>query len=284
MSRTRPLHVRPLTDAERQVLQDSLRAPDAFVLRRAQIVLSSAAGEQSGQIAPRVGFRTQGVRNVIQACNARGLDVLRPGSPHPGAVVSAVDTPHAVAWRDLLHQSPRHFGQDTSRWTLELAADVAYAQGLTPTRVSGVTIRNTLARMGVRWRRAKEWLTSPAPEDARKKARRDRLIRLARPHPDWLLGFADEVWWRRLAPPALHAWQDEAPPLRLIEQTIAPEDPAPRRGPATASWPAPGTRPVSGRRTSGCASSMGVLAGPSRSPSCCGVRRAPRSAASRRCC
>ena len=179
MSRTRPLHVRPLTDAERQVLQDSLRSADAFVLRRAQIVLASAAGERSSQIAPRVGFTAQGIRDVIHAFNARGLDVLRPGSHHPGAVVSAFDTPHALALRDLLHQSPRHFGQDTSRWTLELAADVAYAQGLTPTRVSGVTIRNTLARMGVRWRRAKEWLTSPAPEDARKKARRDRLIRLA---------------------------------------------------------------------------------------------------------
>jgi hypothetical protein len=37
---------------ERQVLQDSLRASDAFVLRRAQIILASAAGERTGQIAP----------------------------------------------------------------------------------------------------------------------------------------------------------------------------------------------------------------------------------------
>jgi transposase len=163
MSRTRPLHVRPLTDAERQVVKDSLRAPDAFVLRRAQIVLARAAGERSGQIAPRVGFSTQGVRDVIHAFNARGRDVLRPGSHHPGAVVSAFDTPHALALRDLLHQSPRLFGQDTSLWTLELAADVAHEQGLTPARVSGVTIRNTLARRGGRWRRAKEWITSPDP-------------------------------------------------------------------------------------------------------------------------
>jgi hypothetical protein len=52
MSRTRPLFVRPLTNAERQVLQDSLRASDALVLRRTQIVLARAAGERSGQIAP----------------------------------------------------------------------------------------------------------------------------------------------------------------------------------------------------------------------------------------
>jgi hypothetical protein len=60
MSRTRPLFGRPLTDAERQVVQDSLRWADAFVLRRAPIVLARAAGERSGQIAPRVGFTTPG--------------------------------------------------------------------------------------------------------------------------------------------------------------------------------------------------------------------------------
>src|SRR5919204_3901981 len=228
MSRTRPLSVRPLTDAERQVLQDSLRSVDAFVLRRAQIVLASAAGERSGQIAPRVGFTTQGVRDAIHAFNARGLDVLRPGSHHPGVVSSAFDTPRAEALRDLLHHSPRLFGKATSVWTLELAADAAYEQGLTAQRVSGVTIRNTLARRGVRWRRAKEWITSPDPEYARKKARRDRLIRLAQQHPEWLLGFEDEVWWSRLAHPALYAWQEDAHPLRLVEQTVAPDDPDPK--------------------------------------------------------
>jgi len=228
MSRTRPLFVRPLTDAERQVLQDSLRTADAFVLRRAQIVLASAAGERSGQIAPRVGFTTQGVRSVIHAFNTRGLDILRPRSHHPGVVVSAFDTLRAEALRALLHQSPRTFGHDTSLWTLDLAAQVAHEQGLTVERVSGVTIRNTLARMGVRWRRAKEWITSPDPEYARKKARRDRLIRLAQAHPDWLLGFEDEVWWSRLAHPALHAWQDEGRPLRLVEQAVARDDPDPK--------------------------------------------------------
>ncbi len=246
MSRTKPLYVRPLTDAERQVLRDSLRATDAFVLRRAQIVLASAAGERSGQIAPRVGFTTQGVRDVIHAFNRRGLEMLRPGSHHPGVVVSAFDTAGALALRTLLHQSPRSFGQETSLWTLDLAAEVAYAQGLTATRVSGATIHNTLARMGVRWRRAKEWITSPDPEYARKKARRDRLIRLAQAHPDWLLGFEDEVWWSRLAHPALHAWQDDAHPLRLVEQTVARDDPDPKAvacyGVLTRSWDEDGHR------------------------------------------
>jgi hypothetical protein len=140
----------------------------------------------------------------------------------------ALDAPRALALRDLLHRSPRDFDKPTSVWTLDLAAAVAYEQGVTAWRVSGETIRATLARMGVRWRRAKEWITSPDPEYLRKKARRDRLIRLAQRHPDWLLGFEDEVWWSRLAHPALHAWQDEAQPWRLIEQTVARDDPDPK--------------------------------------------------------
>ena len=228
MKTTKPLFVRPLMDSERQTLEGSLRSPDAFVLRRAQIVLASAAGERSGQIAPRVGFTPQAVRDVIRAFNARGLDVLRRGAPQPSVIYSAFDTPRALALRDLLHQSPRLFEKPTSVWTLELAADVAYEQGLAATRVSGETIRATLARMGVRWRRAKEWITSPDPEYARKKARRDRLIRWVQQHPDWLLGFEDEVWWSRLTRPALHAWQEDDHPLHLREQTVARDDPDPK--------------------------------------------------------
>jgi hypothetical protein len=50
---------------------------------------------------------------------------------------------------------------------------------------------------------------------------RDRLIRLAQRHPEWLLGIEDEVWWSRLARPTKHLWQDDARPVRLIEQTVA---------------------------------------------------------------
>jgi hypothetical protein len=53
---------------------------------------------------------------------------------------------------------------------LELAAEVSFAQGLTRERVSDETIRATLERLGVRWKRAKAWITSPDPEYARKKS------------------------------------------------------------------------------------------------------------------
>jgi len=53
-------------------------------------------------------------------------------------------------------------------------------------------------------------------------------MRLALAHPDWALGFEDEVWWSRLAHPALHAWADPDRPLRLVEQAVAKGDPDPK--------------------------------------------------------
>jgi hypothetical protein len=228
MRTTKPLFVRPLTPTERTVLEDSVRSSDAFVLRRAQIVLASAAGERSGQIAARVGRTTQAVRDVVHAFHVQGLAILQRSVPRPPTVCASFDVAGAEALRALWPQSPRLFGKASSLWTLDLAAAGAYAQGLTARQVRRETIRRTLRRLEVRWRRAKHCITSPDPEYARKKARRDRLIRLAQQHPAWLLGFEDEVWGRRLARPAVHAWQQEDHPLRLVEQTVAPDAVAPK--------------------------------------------------------
>ncbi len=46
-------------------------------------------------------------------------------------------------------------------------------------------------------------------------------MRLVQTHPDWLLGFEDEVWWSRVTQPHLHAWAEDGRPLRLVEQTVA---------------------------------------------------------------
>jgi hypothetical protein len=54
-------------------------------------------------------------------------------------------------------------------WTLELAAEVSFEQGLTPQRVSREAVRTAMQRLGVGWKRAKKWITSPDPEYVRKK-------------------------------------------------------------------------------------------------------------------
>ena len=162
--------MRPLTDAERPQVEAGLRSSDAFVLRRSQILLASARGERASTIAHHLGCDDQTVREAIHAFNAVGLDALRPGSRRPHTIRAAFDTERAEQLRALLHQSPRTFHKPSSLWTLELAAQVSFEQGLTSERVSGETIRATLQRLGVGWKRAKRWLVSPDPAYARKKA------------------------------------------------------------------------------------------------------------------
>jgi transposase len=61
-----------------------------------------------------------------------------------------------------------------------------------------------------------------------KKSSRDRLIRLAASHPTWALGFQDEVWWSRLALPALSSWAEPDQPRRLVERAVATDDADPK--------------------------------------------------------
>ena len=163
-----PLFVRPPTDSERQALAAGLRSADAFVLRRCQIVLASARGAPPPAIARALGCAEQTARNAIHAFDARGGAALARGSSRPRTTRPAFDPPAAERLRELLHRSPREFGRPTSLWTLGLAAEVAAAEGLTATPVTGETVRATLARLGVRWRRAKHWITSPDPAYAQK--------------------------------------------------------------------------------------------------------------------
>ena len=165
-----PIYVRSLTASEQQTLHEGCRASDAFVLRRCQILLASARGQQARLIAEALGCDDQTVRNAIQAFHARGLAAVQRRSAAPHQTPHAVFTPARRAQlQALLHQSPRTFGHPTSVWTLDLVAEVAYATGMLPRRVSGEAIRTALARLHVRWKRAKHWITSPDPAYARKK-------------------------------------------------------------------------------------------------------------------
>jgi transposase len=165
----RPIFVRRLSEAERETLHAALRSRDAFVLRRAQIVLASARGERAPQIAKSVGCADQTVREVIRAFDATGLAALARRSSRPRTTHPAFGAEGLARLPEVLHQSPRAFGHATSLWTLPLVAEVSFAEGLTRARASGETIRATLRRLGVRWQRAKRWVESPDPQYARKK-------------------------------------------------------------------------------------------------------------------
>jgi transposase len=166
-----PLFVRPLSAEEHRTLRDGLRSPSAFTLRRCQILLASAGGLKPSEIRDRLGCSTQTARNAIRAFHAAGTGCLGEGSHRPKSARPEIDAPAAERLRALLHRSPRDFGKPTSLWTLALAAEVAFAEGLTARRVSHESIRRALGRLGVGWRRAKTWITSPDPAYLRKKTR-----------------------------------------------------------------------------------------------------------------
>lgn len=165
-----PIRVRALTDDERDAVEVGLRSSDASVLRRCQIVLASGRGDTARQIGDALGCSDQWVRDVVHAFNADGLPSLQRRSRRPQTIHVAFDAEGCERLRDLLHRSPREFGKPTSVWTLALLAEVAAEAGITSERVSHETIRNTLARLAIRWQRAKDWIASPDPAYAQKNS------------------------------------------------------------------------------------------------------------------
>jgi transposase len=165
-----PIFVRSLSEEEREGLEAGLRSKNAFTMRRSQILLASSRGERAPRIASNLGCASQTARDAINDFNQRGLLALRAKSSRPRRTRDAFDRKSAEALREMLHRSPREFGRSSSLWTLEMAAEVAFEEGLTTERVSGETVRATFSRLlGIRWMRAKRWITSPDPLYERKK-------------------------------------------------------------------------------------------------------------------
>src|SRR4051812_26530729 len=163
-----PIFVREPSAAERARLEAALRASDAFTVRRAQIVLASAEGRRPRTIARELRCATQTVRNGVRAFNAGGLAALTAGSSRPKSAAPVLGAAELERLRAILHQPPRAFGHARSTWTLDLLAQAAHGQGLSPTVLSGETVRQALLRLGAGWKRAKRWLTSPDPAYAQK--------------------------------------------------------------------------------------------------------------------
>src|SRR5215213_8083173 len=121
---TRALFARPLIDQESRALGAGLRAPDAFRLRRCQILLASSRGHSASAIAHFIGCSPQAVRDAIHAFQAEGLGCLLERSKAPKHPRRTWPTDRDEELRELLHQTPRTFGKERSLWTLELLAEV----------------------------------------------------------------------------------------------------------------------------------------------------------------
>lgn len=165
----KPLYVHSLTAEEREALEAGLKSNNAFTMRRCQILLASANQQRAPAIAQNLHCSQQTVRNAIREFELRGLSCLNAGSHIPHTVIPVLTAEKRERLRIILHQSPRQFHKERSTWTLGLLAQVCQEQGLSETVLSAPTLLDAIQRLGVSWKRAKKWLSSPDPAYLLKK-------------------------------------------------------------------------------------------------------------------
>ena len=168
----RPLYIRDLSEAEKQALQAGLQSGAAFTVRRCQILLHSANGLRSSQIAERLLCSDETVRVAIHAFHAEGLACVEEKSHRPHSATFSFDEAGLDRLPDIVASSPRAYGQEHSLWSLERLAQVCHAEGLTETIVSYETMRDAVQRAGIDWKRARKRMQSTDPAYAIKKASR----------------------------------------------------------------------------------------------------------------
>jgi transposase len=166
----RNLFVRALSAEEQEALAKSLKSKQAYTRRRAQALRFSSHGLSPQQIAEGLGLSGQGVRKIIHDFHGRGLDSLMPPKMGPKQPVRLLDAEARSRLMEIAHQSPRSFSKPRSRWSLQLLAEVAFEEGLTPHQVSYETIRQAIAILGCSWQRAKHWIESPDEQYQLKKS------------------------------------------------------------------------------------------------------------------
>src|SRR4051812_18265188 len=225
-----PIFVREPSAAERARLEAALRASDAFTVRRAQSAPGAdRACERGG--APAADDRARpALRRAdgaqrhpcLRRRRPRGPDrrlvaaeERRPGAGRGGTGTAARDpAPVAARLRPRAeHLDPRPAGAGGARARAE------------PDRPLGGDGPAGAAAPRRRLEAGQALADQPRPRLRAKKRRRDRLIRLARGRPGWAFGFADEVWFSRLAQPALHAWTAADERLHLGMHAAGRDDP-----------------------------------------------------------
>ena len=134
---------------------------------RAGRVLAFFEGSTYAEITERFGWATHTTAKWVQRVRDQGLAGLarKPRATPPPRVRGLLK-----GWLpEVIHQSPRSFGREQDRWTLESLRCVCAEQ--TGESVSLESIRLALRSLGNSWKRAKRTITSPDPEYEAKRGR-----------------------------------------------------------------------------------------------------------------
>ena len=167
----RAIYARKPRKEERQELENGLKSPIGATVRRSQLILMSADERKTArEISERIGLSDQQIRQVLHAFNESGIGCLKLKSRARHDDQRAYNDEAREQLQELIRQSPREHGYESSLWTLAMLAEVSHQKGLTSYQVHPDTVGQTLLKLGVNWRRAKHWINSPDANYSGKKS------------------------------------------------------------------------------------------------------------------
>ena len=156
------LRVRDITPEERRLIEQGLKSASAFTVRRCQILLMSADEElKPREIGERLRCSDQWVRDALRAFEQEGTTCLTTKSRARHTPQATFDVVGQQWLTEVIKQSPRTFGYETSIWTLKLLAQFAQREGWSDRVVRPETVGRAVRQAGINWRRAKHRITSP---------------------------------------------------------------------------------------------------------------------------
>jgi transposase len=165
------LRVRDITPEERRGIEQGLKSASAFTVRRCQILLMSADEKlKPREIGERLRCSDQCVRDALRAFEQEGMACLTPKSRARHTPQATFDVNGRQWLTEIIKQSPRTFGYETSVWTLQLLAHMTQREGWSNSQVRPETVGRALRKAGINWRRAKHRITSPDDHYAVKKS------------------------------------------------------------------------------------------------------------------
>ncbi|XVQ90089.1 helix-turn-helix domain-containing protein [Microbispora siamensis] len=159
------VRVREIDDDEGNRLLRIVRRGSGSVVtwRRAQMVLLSAQGMSTAQIA-KVAFTSEDrVRDVIHNFNTDGFDSLYP--KYKGGRAPTFTLPQRREIKKIAKSKPAEHGLPFSRWSLIKLADFLVAEGVVED-ISHEGLRELLRAEGVSFQAVKTW-KAPATRTTR---------------------------------------------------------------------------------------------------------------------
>ncbi len=206
-----PVRARRLTDQEGRRLQQIVRRGKhgSIRVRRAMIIMASAAGTPVPAIARLVAADEDTVRDVIHLFNAKGLAALDPrwagGRPRRISDHDVEEIVMAASTR------PEKLGLPFTHWSLRKLAAYLTGRPDRPVRVGRERLRQILHARGITFQRTRTWKESTDPD---RDAKLDRIEHVTSHFPGRCFAF-DQFGPLSIRPCHGAAWARKGKPARL---------------------------------------------------------------------